>query len=169
MQVNFIKPAAIDADFQNKVQAWVFNCLGMQSAFSPFERNARFLEEACETVQANGLDRASAHRIVDYVFDRPVGELPQEIAGSIITLLALATSRNIDVATEAWQELRRIDTHEMILKIRDRQKNKPRHVRMDNEKDEYPIPPGECTSPNCDCDGVCRQRAAAMFRPRRTP
>jgi hypothetical protein len=121
----------INIAFQDTIRAWVNKCLGYRSAKNAAERNFRFLEEALELVQANGMTRDEAWETMEYVFARPVGKLPQEVAGTVITLVALANQAGIDVAEEAMVEFRRIDTPEMMAKIRAKQESKPRRVRID--------------------------------------
>ena len=48
------------------------------------------------------------HRLVDYVFARPVGNLAQEIGGVGITLLALAQAATIDADAEEQREFERV-------------------------------------------------------------
>ncbi|HEY7822719.1 MAG TPA: hypothetical protein VIG24_07805 [Acidimicrobiia bacterium] len=88
--------------FQQRVQPWLMECFGEMIAGDREERNHRFLEEALELVQACGCSRSEAHQLVDYVFDRPVGEPHQEVGGVMVTLaaLCLANDLNMHGATE---------------------------------------------------------------------
>jgi hypothetical protein len=74
---------------QIEVERLVRATWGDKSFDSLPERGARVGEEGIETMQACGVDRAKAHKIVDMVYDKPVGELRQEVAGVVFTLLAL--------------------------------------------------------------------------------
>ncbi|MFM0405314.1 hypothetical protein [Paraburkholderia dipogonis] len=113
--------------FQARVQPWMLECFGPVIAVDRIERNHRFFEEATEAVQANGMTRSEAHQLVDYTFDRPVGELHQEIGGVMVTLaaLCLASGQNMHAAGET--ELARISVPETVAKIRAKQAAKPKH------------------------------------------
>lgn len=110
--------------FQRRAGNWVSTALGDECANSRKERNHRFLEEALELVQSLECTRAEAHMLVDYVFDRPTGETPQELGGVVITLAALANAANLSAADCGEAELTRCWGN--IDKIREKQKGKPR-------------------------------------------
>lgn len=116
--------AAAAADFQHRVQPWLLECFGEQISKDRQERNHRFLEEALELVQANGCTRSEAMQLVDYVFDRPVGELHQEAGGVMVTLAALCLAADLDMHAEAERELARVWTK--VDKIRAKQAAKPK-------------------------------------------
>lgn len=111
--------------FQSRVQPWLLECFGAEIAADRIERNHRFFEEATELVQANGMTRSEAHQLVDYTFDRPVGELHQEVGGVMVTLaaLCLASGENMHVAGET--ELARI--WKKVVQIRAKQAAKPKY------------------------------------------
>lgn len=98
----------MSGSFQSKVSHWLAECFGQQSIGDKVERNHRFLEEALETVQANGCSREDSHRLVDYVFDRQSGDLHQEVGGTLTTLAALCVASGIDMENAGNQELHRI-------------------------------------------------------------
>jgi hypothetical protein len=120
--------------FQAAVGKWVVEAFGEEVASDSIERNHRFLEEALETVQANHCTREEAHRLVDYVFDRPIGDLPQEIGGALVTLAALCQALEVDMQTAAVYELSRV-----ILKI-DAIRAK-RAAKADREKELKEVSP----------------------------
>jgi hypothetical protein len=111
--------------FQSRVDPWLKTCFGEAIARDRVERNHRFLEEALETTQAAGCTRSEAHQLVDYVFDRPVGELPQEVGGAQVALAALCLAHGIDMAEAGDIELSRIWTK--VEAIRAKQAAKPKH------------------------------------------
>jgi hypothetical protein len=113
------------ASYQRRVQPWLMECFGPMIADDTEERNHRFLEEAVELVQACGCTRSEAHQLVDYVFDRPVGESPQEVGGVMITLAALCLAQKMDMHECGETELARVWT--MVEKIRAKQAAKPKH------------------------------------------
>lgn len=112
--------------YQRMIDGWMEECF---QGVTPLEqrksiRSARFLEEALELYQANGLSKESALQLVDYVFNRPVGEPHQEVGGVMVTLAALCTPCGIDLNSAAVSELERINTPEMMDKIRRKQASK---------------------------------------------
>ncbi len=121
--------SAADAltSFQDRVQPWMMACFGLEIARDRIERNHRFFEEATEAVQANGMTRSEAHQLVDYTFDRPVGELHQEIGGVMVTLAALCLASGQDMHAAGETELARINRPDMVIRIRAKQAAKPKH------------------------------------------
>lgn len=111
-------------DFQTRVQPWLLKCFGAKIANDTVERNHRFIEEALELVQACGGTREDCHALVDYVFNRPVGEKGQEAGGVQVTLAALCIANGIHMHTEANKELERI--WQKMPEIRAKQLSKPR-------------------------------------------
>jgi NTP pyrophosphatase (non-canonical NTP hydrolase) len=88
------------------------------------ERAYRFFEEAGELFQAIGMTRDDAVKVVDYVFGRPIGERSQEIGGVMITLLALASQQDLNVAQSLANEYVRINQPDIVTKIREKQRAK---------------------------------------------
>lgn len=115
--------------FRQRVKAWMLDCFGITLTVDKSERNQRFLEEALELVQSLNMTREQAHQMVDYVFNRPVGEPGQEAAGTMVSLAALCSTNYIDLDAEALKELERIGQPEMVAKIRIKQAAKPRFDR----------------------------------------
>lgn len=111
--------------FQTQVREWVIKCFGEKIADDIKERNHRFLEESLELVQSTGCTKEEAHQLVDYVFNRKVGETYQEIGGVMVTLSALCSANKQPLFINAMIELNRINQPEIIEKIRIKQANKP--------------------------------------------
>lgn len=82
-------------DRQLEIEVWAQNAFGIAEATSLPQRGLRLLEEAIEAYQAAGGAPDMAHKLVDYVFARPVGELFQELGGVGVTLLALAAAAEL--------------------------------------------------------------------------
>lgn len=80
---------------QQIVAMWCMNAFGAEAATFLPQRGVRHLEESCETAQAAGVTRVMAHKLVDYVWSRPIGDLKQEIGGAGLTLLALAAAAGL--------------------------------------------------------------------------
>jgi hypothetical protein len=93
--------------FQRRVADWVVDTFGEKVATDKAERNFRFLEEALELVQACGATKDDVLKLVEYVFSRPVGELPQEVGGTVVTLAALCNGFDVRMEKCAWDELAR--------------------------------------------------------------
>lgn len=119
--------------FQKRVVEWLMACFSMEVCRDGIERNHRFLEEALELVQSLECTRSEAHQLVDYVFDRPVGEPMQELGGSLVTLVALANCHDMDVMEAGETELARVWTK--IDKIRAKQVAKPKHSPLPQHVD----------------------------------
>ena len=111
--------------FQERVRPWLMKCFGQEIADDLVERNHRFLEEALELVQSTGCTRSEAHQLVDYVFDREIGEPHQEVGGVMVTLAALCLAANMDMHRAGEDELERIWTK--VEQIRAKQAAKPKH------------------------------------------
>lgn len=111
--------------FQRRVLPWMIQCFGPAITADRIERNHRFFEEATECVQANGMTRSEAHQLVDYTFDRPVGELRQEVGGVMVTLAALCIASDVDMHEAGTVELARV--WQKIEQIRAKQAAKPKH------------------------------------------
>jgi NTP pyrophosphatase (non-canonical NTP hydrolase) len=93
---------------QASVLAWAKAAFTAEQATSLPQRGLRLLEEATEAFQACGGDAQSAHRLVDYVFGRPVGEVGQELGGVGVTLLALAAAAGLSAEDEEVREVERV-------------------------------------------------------------
>lgn len=93
---------------QRRVSEWCHAAFGPERSTSVQERGTRLLEEAIEAAQAAGVDRALAHKLVDYVYGRPVGELGQELGGVGVTVLALAQAAGLSAEAEEVREVERV-------------------------------------------------------------
>lgn len=117
----------IETTFQQRIKGWMMECFSMEICRDSIERNHRFLEESLELVQSNGCTSSEAHQLVDYVFNRPVGEIVQECGGVMVTLAALCCAEDIDMHSCAELELHRIKEPGVMDKIRAKQAAKPKH------------------------------------------
>jgi hypothetical protein len=108
---------------QDHVKVWLEKVLPGQ-VFDVKTRAARFLEEAAEAAQAAGLEQEDAYRVIEQVYDRPRGIIDHELGSSLTTLCALATAADIDLQIAAYGEINRMETPEIIDKVRRRQAEK---------------------------------------------
>jgi hypothetical protein len=113
------------ASFQARVAPWMQACFGPEIAGDTIERNHRFIEEALELVQACGATESECHQLVDYVFNRPVGEPHQESGGVMVTHAALCLANGLDMHENGEVELARI--WGKVETIRAKQAAKPKH------------------------------------------
>ena len=112
------------ASNQDRVASWIQATLGEKSATNGPERVLRLVEEALELAQAVGVEPAALHRLVDYVYERPVGEPEGEIAGCMVTLLGAASALDVVAQTAFENELKRIWQPEVMERVRRRQAEK---------------------------------------------
>ncbi len=96
------------AAIEKIVSRWVSERFGPPVFEDTHERVMRILEEAIELAQTEDVSRDMAHKLVDYVFNKPVGESKQETAGVLITLLAYTAAKGIDLKAVTTDELARI-------------------------------------------------------------
>ena len=139
--------------YQLRAREWAAACFGEQVASDPSERNHRFLEEALELAQAGGATAVEAHLLVDYVFGRPVGDFPQEVGGTMLTLALLCQTRGESMEVCGEVELARV--WQKLEQIR---------VKQAAKKADSPLPGGHQVIPSADgtslgssqarCDGV---------------
>lgn len=109
-------------EFQIIINEWMLKCFGPTTQFDKTERNYRFFEEATELVQACGMSKEDCYKLVDYVYNRPVGEVEQEIGGVMVTLAALTTVQQTNLKHCAGKEWERI--HKNMDLIRRKQAEK---------------------------------------------
>ncbi|APE27430.1 hypothetical protein [Aurantiacibacter gangjinensis] len=109
--------------FQKRVESWLEACFPVAVRSNRAERTHRFLEEALELAQANDCSREDALALVDYVYERPVGEPDLEVGGVMVTLAALCSASGINMDEAGDSELER--NWDRIETIRAKQAAKP--------------------------------------------
>lgn len=90
---------------QQVVLDWTIRAFGHDTLK---QRALRMLEEAIELYQACGLESAQAHCLVDYVFGRPIGNIPQELGGLGVCVLALAERACLSADDCEMEEIERV-------------------------------------------------------------
>lgn len=144
--------------FQKDVVVWATDCFGRDVLIDREERSFRFCEESIELLQACGVSKGDVLKLVDYVYDRPVGDVGQEVGGVMVTLALLCHAAGISLDLASINELRRI---ELIKdKIRAKWLSKPKDIRgpiPGLSPDEKPIGCSgvscvpECKFPDAHC------------------
>lgn len=105
---------------QQRTFMWAKKCFGIEHTMDKRERAYRFLEESLELVQALDISKEDVTLLVEYVFDRPKGEIHQEIGGVLVTLNVLVNAiTNLSIVDLGELELQRC--WENIEKIRQKQ------------------------------------------------
>ena len=93
---------------QAEIHAWCMAAFGDHDALFIPQRGLRLVEEAIETAQACGCDPVLLHRLIDHVYSKPVGELPQELGGLGVTMLALAAAAGVSADAAELCEVARV-------------------------------------------------------------
>ena len=92
---------------QATVFQWCIAAFGSDQA-NITQRALRLLEESIEAYQAAEGDRAMGHELLNYVFDRPPGEIQQELGGVGIGVLALAAAAGCSADEAERREVDRV-------------------------------------------------------------
>jgi hypothetical protein len=102
-------PRAHERDIrQAEFVRFAIEAFGERQTHSIPQRGIRLMEEADEAGQAAGVTREMAHKLVDFVWDRPMGELSQELGGVGVTVLALASAAGLSADAAEVTEIERI-------------------------------------------------------------
>jgi hypothetical protein len=86
---------------------WALRCFG-DVAIGLSERATRVAEEAIELAQCEGVDRAMLHKLVDHVYDRPVGLVEREVGGVGLTLIIYCEAKRLNADACEENELNRV-------------------------------------------------------------
>ena len=125
--IEWLRYQAIEnTSFQDGVRFWFASCFSDDAIWNVRDRMHRFLEESLELVQSLDLSKEEAFRLVEYVYNRDIGESFQEVGGVMTTLSALCSSVNINMAQAGRAELKRISMPESVKKIRAKDAAKPK-------------------------------------------
>lgn len=93
---------------QEMIASWAEMAFGREEATGIPQRGLRLLEEAIEAFQACGGGEEMAHKLVKYVFERPPGQVGQELGGVAVTVLALAAAAGLSADEEEAREIHRV-------------------------------------------------------------
>lgn len=87
---------------------WAQDVFGHAKATNRETRAMRFLEEAIELAQTQGISLEQVETVARDVMSRPVGKTAQEIGGVMTTLLTLAENVGLSVDQCEFDELQRV-------------------------------------------------------------
>lgn len=118
-----IKNELLSNGYMDRALIWSLSCFGEDVTYSVKHRNYVFLEEAIELVQSTGLPKEEALLILDSVYNRPKGEIDQEVGGVFLSLSLLCSAHGLDMEKLGLTELTRVEGK--IDEIRLKQVKKP--------------------------------------------
>ena len=84
-------------EYQERVDKWMLQVFGKEVLEDKKERSHRFAEEAMELLQATGYTREELQQMIDYVYNRPVGVVSQEVGGVVHCLSALCSADQLSL------------------------------------------------------------------------
>lgn len=127
------------------------------------ERLARFFEEVNEACQAFGMSREDAHKLVDYTYNRPVGDPAKEIGAAMLTLASLSVVAGLDLAACAEADLEKLQRPETVARIRAKRSTRhgrgplpgfdPSFPRKDGGQEVEPVADRGEPCPHCKGEG----------------
>lgn len=114
---------------QDRTERWMLKTFPANVIQDRTERVDRLIEEVFELAQAVGYDFSRIPKLAEYVEKRPAGQPGAEVGGVANTLLALCNAINIGFEQAYAREMERIETPEMIAKIRAKWESKPSDIK----------------------------------------
>lgn len=102
------RPISTLPDLQAAIAKWVVAAFGEETAKNVSDRAWRFIEETFELAQALEIPREYIIKLLDYVYNRPVGETKQELGSTFLTLAGLASAMELSLDAAARAELSRV-------------------------------------------------------------
>jgi hypothetical protein len=140
LEVWTVRPSDVLRDLRQKIiLTWAVNTFGVNTAMNKLERERRFMEEAIELAQSSGMPKEDLIKLVDYVYDRPAGELMKEVGGTMVALQALAEYHDISVDEAERKEVARVLAKSPVeWKSRQNAKHE-KGVAMPETTDQQPV------------------------------
>lgn len=86
---------------------WGVRCFGIDHMIDRKVRALRIVEEAIELAQCAGVEKEKLHKLVDMVYERPVGEYWQELGGVLVTTSVFCNSMGFGVEEIFRHEVQR--------------------------------------------------------------
>lgn len=110
------------SDFQTITFKWMKDCFGDEIASDKKTRSLALLEEALELCQATGVTVDEVLKQTDYTYNRPAGEINQEVGGVMIALAGLCAAHGLKMEGAMQYAIAYCTTN--TRKIRAKQKDK---------------------------------------------
>lgn len=111
-------------DFQDMIGIWMKTCFGYPLPKVEEKRRIyRFIEEALELAQAAEMTKEECLQLIEYVYYRPIGEIDDEVSGTITTLAAFCQFHGLSLGLCAKQGLHKC--FDKIDKIREKHNSAP--------------------------------------------
>lgn len=107
------------AEYQEKIKIWDEETFGVKKDHSPTVA-IRVLEEVIELCQCHDIDIETMLKVIDQVYSKPVGEISQEVAGILVSLLNYSNHAGVNAEESLLKELVRIEIDKELI----REKNK---------------------------------------------
>lgn len=93
---------------QKLIAEWCIAAFGKDHAASVEQRGLRLVEEVIEAAQAAQCDPGILHKLIDYIYKKPAGDLRQELGGVGICLLAIASAAGLNAEETENAECTRV-------------------------------------------------------------
>ena len=90
------------------IHDWAVRCFGREHVQNRAVRILRLVEEAVELAQAGGIPQKKIAKLVEIVYERPPGNVIQEIAGVLMTVNVLCGTLGLDPDDILLAEVRRV-------------------------------------------------------------
>lgn len=121
---------------QERTVSWFRRCFGQEHGGchvkgekNPIKRMFAFSEEAIELMQAGGMSLTEVIAQAKHVYARESGEISQEVAGSLLTLVMVCHAYDIDLVTVAEKELARVEGKIDEIRVKQTQKLTSESIR----------------------------------------
>ena len=114
---------------QDRTERWMLKTFPSDVICDRTERMDRLIEEVFELAQSIDYDFDRISKLASYVGGREKGRAHEEIGGVANTLFALCNALNISFGQSYVREMERVETPEMIAKIRAKWESKPKDIK----------------------------------------
>jgi NTP pyrophosphatase (non-canonical NTP hydrolase) len=93
---------------QARVFEWCVAAFGVDHSTNVEQRGLRLAEEAIEAAQAAKCDPATLHKLIDYIYAKPPGDLKQELGGVGLCVMAMANAAGFSADAAEEIEIARV-------------------------------------------------------------
>lgn len=123
------EPTPIPEALQDRTERWMLKTFPRNVISDRTERMDRLIEEVFELAQSIDYDFDRIAKLATYVGGREKGQPSAEVGGVANTLFALCNAINVSFENAYIHEMARIETPEMIAKVRAKWESKPSDVK----------------------------------------